>query len=57
MNPNLKAQNSSNPPQGHPLKSFSVPAPPPNSAPGTPAHQLRQHNGIYLKFNNYQCLN
>lgn len=23
-------------PQGHPLKSFSVPAPPPISAPGTP---------------------
>lgn len=22
--------------QGHPLKSFSVPAPPPQSAPGTP---------------------
>lgn len=22
--------------QGHPLKSFSVPAPPPTSAPGTP---------------------
>jgi len=25
--------------QGHPLKSFSVPAPPPQSAPSTPAQQ------------------
>ena len=30
--------------QGHPLKSFSVPAPPPQSAPSTPAQQ--KHGGI-----------
>nr|CAD7442448.1 unnamed protein product [Timema bartmani] len=31
--------------QGHPLKSFSVPAPPPQSAPGTPQpkHVVRPH--------------
>lgn len=29
--------------QGHPLKSFSVPAPPPQSAPSTPAQQ--KHGG------------
>lgn len=30
--------------QGHPLKSFSVPAPPPQSAPTTPAQQ--KHGGV-----------
>ncbi|XP_034947132.1 neogenin isoform X2 [Chelonus insularis] len=30
--------------QGHPLKSFSVPAPPPQSAPSTPAQQ--KHHGV-----------
>jgi len=29
--------------QGHPLKSFSVPAPPPQSAPSTPQ---QKHIGI-----------
>ena len=31
--------------QGHPLKSFSVPAPPPQSAPSTPAQQ--KHGGEF----------
>lgn len=35
--------NSSKRLQGHPLKSFSVPAPPPQSAPSTPAQQ--KHGG------------
>ncbi|XP_043278959.1 neogenin isoform X2 [Venturia canescens] len=32
--------------QGHPLKSFSVPAPPPQSAPSTPAQQ--KHGGTQV---------
>lgn len=32
--------------QGHPLKSFTVPAPPPISAPGTPQ---AKHIGKYLR--------
>lgn len=40
-NPNAKRL------QGHPLKSFSVPAPPPQSAPSTPAQQ--KHGGIAVK--------
>jgi hypothetical protein len=31
--------------QGHPLKSFSVPAPPPQSAPSTPQ---QKHVGEYM---------
>lgn len=31
--------------QGHPLKSFTVPAPPPISAPGTPQPK---HIGKYI---------
>lgn len=33
--------------QGHPLKSFSVPAPPPQSAPSTPQ---QKHIGILTWF-------
>lgn len=36
-------------PQGHPLKSFSVPAPPPQSAPSTPQ---QKHIGMYIIVNN-----
>lgn len=41
LNSNEKRQ------QGHPLKSFSVPAPPPQSAPSTPQ---QKHIGIQTKF-------
>lgn len=39
------------PAQGHPLKSFTVPAPPPISAPGTP-----QPKHIGKKNNYYFCV-
>lgn len=35
--------------QGHPLKSFSVPAPPPQSAPSTPAQQ-KHGGGMSMSF-------
>lgn len=52
INPNL--QNSIDKRPGHPLKSFSVPAPPPTSAPGTPhsrspAHVVRPGGSPYKK--------
>lgn len=39
-----ESNNSSKRLQGHPLKSFSVPAPPPQSAPSTPAQQKHAGN-------------
>jgi len=41
LNSNEKRQ------QGHPLKSFSVPAPPPQSAPSTPQ---QKHIGNYILY-------
>lgn len=54
--PPLTADGAKRPP-GHPLKSFSVPAPPPTSAPGTPqpkhvvspAHVVRAGGSPYKK--------
>ncbi|XP_012220960.1 neogenin isoform X2 [Linepithema humile] len=39
INNTVGVENNSKRLQGHPLKSFSVPAPPPQSAPSTPAQQ------------------
>lgn len=39
--------------QGHPLKSFSVPAPPPQSAPSTPQQKHIGMSNIYLYIHTY----
>lgn len=41
------------PAQAHPLKSFTVPAPPPISAPGTPQPK---HIGNYIFVFNHICV-
>ncbi|XP_043474504.1 neogenin isoform X2 [Leptopilina heterotoma] len=44
-----ESNNSSKRLQGHPLKSFSVPAPPPQSAPSTPAQQKHAASQVIVR--------
>ncbi|XP_051155099.1 neogenin isoform X3 [Leptopilina boulardi] len=44
-----ESNNSSKRLQGHPLKSFSVPAPPPQSAPSTPAQQKHAASQVTVR--------